>query len=153
MVQWVLKSNGQIVPRQTMRKLTADKLVRESEVKKHADLTDAINKKYGDSLSLPDSSIPKPKDANGTYYLTFDEVAPKVPDADIVDDKGTPIHPTSMEDILMNAEVLLPQGKDLRLTKVIWQSVDLDGKVIGNYNEIPVLSIILYNVELPDGTV
>ena len=47
-----------------MRKLTADKLVRESEVKKHADLTDAINKKYGDSLSLPDSSIPKPKDAN-----------------------------------------------------------------------------------------
>ena len=34
MAQWVLKQNGQIVPRQTMQKLTQDELVRESEVKK-----------------------------------------------------------------------------------------------------------------------
>ena len=42
MAQWFLKSNVQIVPQWTMQKLTADELVRESEVKKRADLTEAI---------------------------------------------------------------------------------------------------------------
>ena len=45
-----------------------------------------------------------PKDADETYDLPFDEVAPKVPESDIMDDEETPIHPTSLAEILMNAE-------------------------------------------------
>ena len=70
-----------------------------------------------------------------------------------MDDKGTPIHSTSMSDILMNCEVLLPRGEDLRISKVIQQSVDSDGKVIGYHNDIPVLSTILCDVEFPYGAV
>ena len=33
-----------------------------------------------------------------------------MPESNIVDDVGTSIHITSMADILINAEVLLPQG-------------------------------------------
>ena len=143
MVQWFLNSNGQVVPRRTLRKLTTDEIVRDSEVKKRADFTEAIKQQCGDSISITVSSRPNPKDADETYDLPFDEVAPKVPELDIVDDEGTPIHPMSMADILMNDEVLLTKGGYLQLAKLIQQSVDSDGKVIENHNNIPVLSTIL----------
>ena len=55
--------------------------------------------------------------------------------------------------MLMNSEVLLPQKDDKRLAKVIKRSVDSDGKVIGNYNELPVLNTMLYDVQFPDGSI
>ena len=36
---------------------------------------------------------------------------------------------------------------------MIKRSFDSDGKVIGNYNELPVLNIMLYDVQLPDGSI
>ena len=58
-----------------------------------------------------------------------------------------------MADTPMNAELLLPQGEDMRLAKVILRIVDSDGKVIGKHNDIPILNTILYDVEFPDGVV
>ena len=49
--------------------------------------------------------------------------------------------------------MLLPQGEEKRLAKVIKRSVDSDGKVIRNYNELPVLNTMLYNVQFPDGSI
>ena len=53
----------------------------------------------------------------------------------------------------MNAEVLLPQGGELRLAKVIQMSVDSDGKVGWNYIDIPILNTVLYNVQFPDSAI
>ena len=53
----------------------------------------------------------------------------------------------------MNAEVLLPQGEEKRLSKVIKRSVDSDGMVIGNYNELLVLNTMFYYVQFPDGSI
>ena len=53
----------------------------------------------------------------------------------------------------MNAEVLLPEGEDMRLAKVIRSNVDSDGKFIGDYNNIPTLNTILYDVQFPDGAI
>ena len=53
----------------------------------------------------------------------------------------------------MNAEVLLPQGGEKWLSKVIKRSVDSDGKVIGKYNELSVLKTILYDMQFPDGSI
>ena len=72
------------------------------------------------------------QDNYGTLDLTFDEVAPEIPEADITDAEGQPLHPSSVADILMNAEVFLPQGGDMRLEKVIRRNVESDGKVIGD---------------------
>ena len=58
-----------------------------------------------------------------------------------------------MADALMNGKVLLHQGEDMCLTRVIQQSVDSDGKIIGKHNNIPILDNILYDVEFPDGAV
>ena len=92
------------------------------------------------SISLPDSSIPNSKNSDKNYYLPYDEVAPKLPESDIVDDEGTQIHPTLMEDILMNSEVFITQGEDLGLAKVIRRYVDSDGEVIVNHNEFRCLA-------------
>ena len=59
----------------------------------------------------------------------------------------------SAADILVNDEVLLPQGEEMRLAKVLKRSLDSDGKVIENYNDIPVLKTMLYDVQFPDGSV
>lgn len=42
-----------IVPRRTMRKLTPDELVRDSQVKKRSDFDAVIKERYGDSFTLP----------------------------------------------------------------------------------------------------
>ena len=52
MAQWFLKQNGKIVPRQKMRKLTQDELVRESEIKKWDGFDAAIKIRYGYSFAL-----------------------------------------------------------------------------------------------------
>ena len=85
--------------------------------------------------------------------VIFDEVSPIIPDVDIIDDQGRPLHPSSAADLLMNSEVLLPQGEEKRLAKVIKICVNSDGKVIGNYNELPVLNTMLYDVQFPDGSI
>ena len=153
MTQWVLKQNEQIVPRQTIRHLKPNDLVRDQEAKKRAEFDAATKFLYGDEFTLPNKMRCNPQEADDTYGIPFGQVAPNIPGADIVDDQGKPLHPTLATYILMNAEVLLPQGEELRLSKVIQRSVDSDGKVGGNYNDIPVLNNFLYDVQFPDGAI
>ena len=122
-------------------------------MKKRTDFDAAIKHWYGDSFTLPEPCKPNPKDTANNYDLLFNEVSPTEPEADIVDDQGAPLHPTSITYALMNAEVLLTQGEDMRLSRVIQQSVNYDGKVIGKHNVIPILDTILYDVDFPDGSV
>ena len=39
------------------------------------------------------------------------------------------------------------------MAKVIKRSVDSDGRGIGNYNELPVINTMLYDVQFPDGSI
>ena len=41
----------------------------------------------------------------------------------------------------------------MRFATVIRRSLDSDGKVTGNYNNIPILNTILYDVMFLDGTI
>ena len=41
----------------------------------------------------------------------------------------------------------------IQLAKVIKRSIDSDGKVIGNYNELPVINTMLYDVQFADGSI
>ena len=156
MLQWVLKQHGQIVPRTTMHKLNPDELLCASEINKREVFDSAIKKRYGDSFTLPERIKNKsddPQDDYGTFELPFDEVTPDISEADITDAEGNPLHTSYAADILINAEVLLPQGEDMRLTTVIRSNVNTDGKVIGYYNKIPTLKAILYDTQFPDGAI
>ena len=56
-----------------------------------------------------------------------------------------------MADTLITAEVVLPHGESENIARVISQSVDKDGNVIENYNEYPILNIVIYDVEFQEG--
>ena len=53
----------------------------------------------------------------------------------------------------MNAEVILPQGEDVRMAKVIRRNVDSNGQVFGDCNGIQMRNTILYDVQFPDGAI
>ena len=75
---------GEIVPCQTMRKLTTGELVCESEVMKRADFDAAIKQLYSEYFTLTATCKPNQQDTDDTYELPLDEVSLTVPEADIL---------------------------------------------------------------------
>ena len=78
-----------------------------------------------------------------------------IPEADIVDSKGKPLNESSLTDQLINAEVLLPQGEELKMVKVIKRNIGPDGTLIGigTLHENAMLNTALYESQFPDGSV
>ena len=76
-----------------------------------------------------------------------------IPEADCVDANGKPILEHSLTYSLIFAEVLLPQGEEKQLAKVLRRSVDWDGKTIGQHHKNPLLNTLVYDIEFPNGNV
>ena len=93
MTHWVIKHNVQIVPRRKMWGLTPDELVHDLEVKKRAKFDASTKFRYGDSITLTKKMRGDPQESDDTCDLHFGEVSPNIPEADIVDDQGKPLHP------------------------------------------------------------
>ena len=138
-----------------IHKLTRDEPVRESKMKKRNGFDTAVKIRYGYLFTLPTRTIFKgsSQEADDTFDLPFDDMTPDIPESDIVDAQWNLLDPSSAADMLMNAEVLLPQGEVVRLAKVIIRNVDLDSKVLRDYNDIPMLNTILCDVQFPDGAI
>ena len=158
MAQWILTSKGTVVPRRSCRRLTQLELDSDSE-KKRRDLYDKIiSSKLGDCLRLPPtpSDRPKASDTNAHSYdsRNSDEEEPRdLVDEDPLDESGIPVFENSYGDTLINAEVLLPQGEELRKARVRKRIIGTDGNEIGEYDSNPLLNTLIYEVEFPDGTV
>ena len=76
-----------------------------------------------------------------------------VPEADLIDAEGKHVNQQSVTNFLINAEISLSQGEKFSISKVIRRAVDKHGKLIGTYNDNPILNSRLYEVEFPDGEV
>ena len=158
MAQWVLKYNGKIVPRRSVRRLTPGEMAlsNETEVRKRLQFDANIQTKLGDGYSLP------PKNSSDTRHFFSDDCYEPyeddeedhrlIPEADVIDATGKPILQQSLTDTLINAEVLLPQGEAKSLAKVVRRAVDEKGRVIGTHNDDPILNTLVYECEFPDGT-
>ena len=156
MTQWILKSNGKVVPRRTCRPLTNAE-IQDPTCKKARDIFDVcIGKIHGDSLSPPAKPVKRTDDDDDefTEYEDDDEVPRIIPEADDpVDATGQPVDEQPFWDRLINAEVLLPHGKQVQQAKVRGRAKDTAGKVIGTHDDNPLLNSIVYDVEFPDGAV
>ena len=159
MTQWCLKQNGQIVPRRTVFRHTPEQMAPSNEVetRKRAAFDDAIRSILGDSFTLPPGDVPTPREDYDTqdllHEMDVEEETSAIPEADVTDAAGRPILQQSATDMLINAEVLLPQGEDLRAALVLGRAVDEQGRAIGNWNNNPLLNTLIYDVEFPDGEV
>ena len=63
-----------------------------------------------------------------------------VTEADLIDAAGNRLNQQSVTGLLINTEISLPKGEKLSMGKVIHRSVDEHGKLIGTYDDNPVLN-------------
>ena len=157
MTNWVLAISGNVIPRRTLRPLTAAErsVTNIAELEKRSEFTAAIRSKLGNSLTLPtESTFPTIKDEFELDLYKDDEFTPMdIPAAEVIDATGRPIIMQSLVDGLINAEVLLPIGDSHAMATVISCAVDDDGRLKGEHNDNPMLNSLMYMCEFPDGSV
>lgn len=140
MAQWILRVDGRIISRQTVRPLTKEEWLSPMEIARRKAFDAAIVRKLGDSLTVPEKNDP-------LEYVPYEdndvgEDIPQMPDTD-----------GNEYDLLVNAELHLPHMDKQTKAVVIGRHRDAEGNLIGVKDDNPILSTALYDVAFPDGTV
>ena len=158
MCQWVLKSNGNVVPRRSLRPLTTAEIHSPTEIKRREVFDRLICQRHGDSVSLPkeETYTHANSDNNLDFEAYEDDVEaerhiPEIEDA--VDANGRLINQQPAYDKMINQEVMLQQDGETVSCTVKRRTIGPDGKVMGTYDDNPYANSILYDVEFPDGQV
>ncbi|KAI2496194.1 Reverse transcriptase (RNA-dependent DNA polymerase) [Fragilaria crotonensis] len=126
MTRKVLKSNGQVVYRSTVRALTADELADETMTKNRREFTEKVNAILGDGFKYEDfASDPELETFETPTYQHYSddgdgELTPHVLDAD--DDVDVDTH-----DQYVGAEVNLPIGDRMMSGKNMYAMCDTEG--------------------------
>jgi hypothetical protein len=159
--QWILKENGRVVPRRTLRRLSEAELSisNEVEVEKHSSFNASIWSILGDSVKIQ-MVIPLDNETTEAFNPLWDfdpyeddvEVLPFAPAADLLDAAGKPFEVRSVADALINAEVMLPNGDSMAIAKVLHCGIDENGHMTGTFNTNPLLNTLLYGCKFDDGT-
>ncbi|KAI2493823.1 Reverse transcriptase (RNA-dependent DNA polymerase) [Fragilaria crotonensis] len=149
MTRKVLKMNGQVVYRSTVRSLTLDEMADETMKRKREEFTSRINSALGDGFKYEDfASDPELEDLDTPTFPSYgdddDGEMPQQPDADEEPDADT-------HDQYVGAEVTLPIGDKMLSAKVRSRKRGADGSLLGKANQNPILDTRTYNVEFSDG--
>lgn len=150
MTRKVLKANGQVVYRSTVRSLTPDEMADATAKEAREKFTESVNSILGDSFKYEDfSNDPELESFETPIYDRYeDEVdggMPEVPD-ELDEDVDT-------HDQYVGAEVTLPIGGRMMNAKVRGRKRMADGSVVGRANANPILDTRTYDVEFPDGQI
>ncbi len=161
MVQWILKENGKLVPLCTLCRLTPAELFpsNEVEMEKRSLFNVAICGILDDSIKIP-KVVPLDNEVTTAFDALWDlepygddvEVLPFIPEADLMDAAGKPFEIQSVTDALINAEVMLPNGNNMAIAQVVRRGIDNEGRLVGTFNNNPLLNTLLYECEFDDGT-
>ena len=151
MSQWVLKSNGKVVPRRTLRPLKPEELRSETETKKRNLFDKLVAKRWGTSINPP-TELSETSDTMWEEYEDGDESPRVIPEIeDIVDSTGKIINQQPAYDNMLNKEVQMQVGYDLTKGLVARRAIGPDGRTIGTYDDDPSKSTLMYEVEFQDG--
>ena len=158
MANWILTQKSTVIPRRSIRRLTLDEysVSNEVELAKRTAYNADVRKKLGDSIKLPSKTLPKFVQQDWDLEPYDDDEVNKLLEpfeADLLDAAGRPILMHSLNDVLINAQVLLDYGDSAALARVIRRAVDSDGKVIGSWDSNPILNTLVYECEFDDGTI
>ena len=148
--QWILKGNGSVVPRRSLRPLKVDEIHSPVEIKKREVFDELIKRRWGTPMTPPNTQQPK---AFKKYEDHEQQEQPTHEVEDIVDSTGKLINQQPAYDQIINAEVHLQLGEEMVNGKVIQRTIGPDGHVTGTYDNNPFLNSIIYDVEFPDGQV
>ena len=160
MTQWILKSNGQVVPRRSVRPLSQSEKFDETQIAMRSSFTMLIkeNPKLSGTLT-PQTTIKDQEQAGeeDNVYVPYEDDSTKpwtIPDVpDPVDSTGRAIDQQPAYDKLIHVELMLPQNGEYQPAKVVGRAKNELGVITGNYDENPIMNTIMYEVEFPDGQV
>ena len=128
----ILKSNGKVVPRSTIRHLTLDKLTNPD----HIAMTKAFDENIIQKIGVPATENDFDKDyLTMTYEYYDDNHQDAAPDAPPEQLTLTP----EIGDNYLNMELMLPRCGTLARGRVTEHKCDHEGKVIGRSNANPIL--------------
>ena len=94
----------------------------------------------------PDELAFDPKDNDEDGSLDFLDGGP-------INNNDYLVVENSVNDILVNAGVLLPQQEELHTAIIKWWRFNEDGTVMGEFHSDSILISIIYEVVFPDGSV
>ena len=151
MAQYVLQSNGRVVPRHTLNHIPLEERRTKTVQHQMAIFDNFIREKLGDSLNKPPVVQ---EDIEWNPYKDDEQEARVILKNDV---KLGKLH-ISLANSLINAEVLLHQGKEgngsdgpIIKARVLCHLTDDNGNFVGTPNEDPKLDTTVYKVEFPDG--
>jgi hypothetical protein len=151
MTRKILKKNGMVMYRSSVRSLTQDEIQSPTEQKERQEFDIAIEEKFGPAMNKGD--FQDDPDYADFFTPTFDcyeddEVPPsKMPDIDDIKKE----HDFDTYDQYVGAHGRVPIGNEIESGKVLWRKHELDGTVRGRANANPMLDTRNYEIEFPDG--
>ena len=114
MTQWILKANGNVVPRHSHCTLQLAKINSPIEVKKCKWFDSLIEGRWGTSMVLPNQNTRKAKEENFEIYEDDDENGHHIPDIeDSVDSSRCLLNQLLAYDHLLNTEVQLQLDNEI----------------------------------------
>jgi Reverse transcriptase (RNA-dependent DNA polymerase) len=148
---WILKSNGYVIARSTVRPLTTEEQRSEEEETAKKDfmirLTNIVGEFDPDLIHTSEYGVND--DMDDPIPITEeddDNSQPNVTELDLIkDDIAQGPEP------LMNAEVYLPHGDRYEIARVIGRKRKLDGLFVGRKHQNPILDSRVFVVEFPNG--
>lgn len=138
MAVWIIRVDGRIISRQTARPLTDDEVNSPLEIARRKAFDEAIKRKLGDSIHLPEKS----NEASEWLYLGDVGDGLEIPDTD-----------NESYDLLVNSEVILPHQDRHQHAVVLGRHKKDDGTEIGRTDHNPALNTAVYDVKFPDGAI
>ena len=157
MAQWVLKSNGNVVPRRSHRPLKTEEIHSPVEKEKRKIFNRLIEERWGTSINPPRKDSPEelPEMLNKFEEYEDDDEQPRVISdiEDMVDSTGKRLNQSPSYDCILNVEVTFQQEEGLSIGRVKRRALGPDGLTAGTYDDNPRLNSIVYEVEFPDGQV
>jgi Reverse transcriptase (RNA-dependent DNA polymerase) len=162
---WILKSNGQIICRSTVRPLLPDEISNEGEQALRVIFNQHITAKFGDfdhnlinlydnddmedpifpDLPVNEASAPPGENLNGTGVGDTPNV--NTGDINIIQNNDQVRGP----DLFQDAEIILPHGDRNEIAKVIGRKRNQDGNYIGRAHKNPKLDSRIFTVRFADG--
>jgi hypothetical protein len=151
MTRNILKKNGMVMYRSSVRSLTQDEIQSPTEQKERQEFDIAIEEKFGPAMNK--GNFQDDPDYADFVTPTFDsyeddEVPPsKIPDIDDIKKE----HDVYTYGQYVGAHVRVPIGNDIKSGKFLRRKHELDGTVRGRANANPMLDTRTYEIEFPDG--
>jgi hypothetical protein len=151
MMRKILKQNGSVMYRSSVRTLTQDEIQSPTEKKEREEFDIAVEKKFGPTMNKDDFH----DDPYYAYFVTTtydcyedDEVSPsKIPDIDDIKEE----HDVDTYYQYVGAHARVPIGDEIRSGKIVQHKRELDGTVRGRTNATSKLDTTTYEIEFPDG--